>query len=155
MKKLILAISIAAIAMSCTKSDPVRDALLEKAGNLATVSDIQYDADYSTSTVLGLFWDNEAALDCGASSFSIVVSEEMFEFTDESGASNALTYTVKSSDVPNNAIMIADRDGLVSGTAYYVKIAAVYPGPSKSAYVYLLGEDGQPAKVIAGKGIQE
>ena len=155
MKKLILAISIAAIALSCTKSDPVRDALLEKAGNLATVSDIQYDADYSNSTVLGLFWDNEAALDCGASSFSIVVSEEMFEFTDESGASNALTFTVKSSDVPNNAIMIASSQGLVSGTAYYVKIAAVYPGPSKSAYVYLLGEDGQPAKVIAGKGIQE
>lgn len=151
MKRIICALSLVLALSACTKSDPVREALVEKSNNLATVSDVTYDDLYSTSSLLSVFWVPDAAIEAGASSFTIVVSEEMFEFTDEDGASNALTFSVRAKDLPNNAIMISN--GLVAGTGYYVKIAAVYPGPAKSEWVYLLGPDGKPAKVVPGVGI--
>lgn len=154
MKRIILfAVSAIALAFTgCQHQDPVRDALIEKAGNLATVSDITYDAAYSSSKVLSIYWNPESAINAGASSFKIVVSEELFEFSDaEAGASNSKTYEVKANATPNDALRITSD--IVEGTPYYIKVAAVYPGPSTSAWVYLLGEDGEPAPVVAGQGI--
>lgn len=149
---IILAVSAMALAFTgCQHQDPVRDALIERAGNLATVSDVTYDASASTATTLSVYWDITDAIKAGASSFKVVVSEELFEFSDaEAGASNSKSFEVKSNASPNDALRIS---GIVSGTPYYIKVAAVYPGPSTSAWVYLLGEDGEPAQVIAGQGI--
>ena len=151
MKKILTAISLVLMLAACSKNDPVRDALLEKVSNLETVKGVSYDDSYSTNTTLSIYWDAEAAIKAGAASFNIVVSEEMFEYVDESGATSSLSFSVKVKDTPNDALLITK--GIVAGTPYFVKVCAVYPGPAKSEWTYLLDDEGKPAQVIPGKGL--
>lgn len=153
MKKIIPILFAASLfAISCEHEDPVRDSLYEKAGNLQTVSDVQYDDMYSRSDVLSVFWNGQEAIKAGASEFEIRISEELVEEGVEGDELTYLTYKVKVRDIPNDEVHMSE--GIVPGTAYYVKVAACYPGPSTSAWTYLLGPDGKPAQVIPGEGIK-
>ena len=63
-----------------------------------------------------------------------------------------ITRELPVSSSPNDAIMIT---GLTSGQSYFIRVAAVYPGPSRSEWAYLNGADGKPVAVIPGKGLVE
>ena len=138
------------LAASCRSSDPVRDLLLARTANLAAPEDVTYDAPNSKATVLAVYWDATSALENGAVEFHIDVATDEFFFSGDGGT--LITRAVPVSSSPNDAIMIT---GLTSGEPYYVRVAAVYPGPSKSEWAYLNGTDGKPVAVIPGKGLVE
>ena len=135
-------------AASCTSSDPVRDLLLERTANLSAPEQLTYDAPNSTATVLAIYWDASAPLKNGAVEFHVDVATDEFFFSGDGGTLISKVIPVSSS--PNDAVMIT---GLTSGQPYYVRVAAIYPGPSKSEWTYLNGADGKPAAVIPGTGL--
>ncbi len=145
----IAAVSIFMLAASsCGSSDPVRDLLLERTANLAAPEQLTYDGPNSTATVLAVYWDATEALKNGATEFRIDVATDEFFFSGDGGTLISRSLPVSSS--PNDAIMIT---GLTSGQSYYVRVAAIYPGPSRSEWAYLNGADGKPAAVIPGQGV--
>ena len=152
MKRLVYMVAavLIAVAASCGTKDPVRDMLLERTASLSAPGQVTYDGPNSTATVLAIYWDATSALASGAVEFHIDVATDEFFFSGDGGTLISKVVPVSSS--PNDAIMIT---GLTSGQSYYVRVAAVYPGPSKSEWAYLSGADGKPVAVIPGKGLVE
>lgn len=138
------------VSVSCGTKDPVRDLLLERTANLSAPEQVTYDAPNSTATVLAVYWDATAALDNGAVEFRIDVATDEFFFSGDGGT--LITKDLPVSSSPNDAIMIT---GLTSGQSYFIRVAAIYPGPSKSEWAYLNGTDGKPVAVIPGQGLVE
>ena len=151
MKKILylMAASIA-LFLSCQHPDPVRDALLARAGNLAVPREVTYDAVNSTDRILAVYWNATAALDGGAVSFTVQVSTDAYFFDGDGGS--LISRQILVSDSPNDAIMVT---GLTAGESYFLRVAAVYPGPARSEWVYLSGADGKPVAVIPGSGLVE
>jgi hypothetical protein len=138
------------IAVSCGTRDPVRDLLLARTANLSAPESVTYDAPNSTATVLAVYWDATRALESGAVEFHIDVATDEFFFSGDGGT--LITRDLPVSSSPNDAIMIT---GLTSGQSYFIRVAAVYPGPSKSEWAYLNGSNGKPVAVIPGTGLVE
>lgn len=143
---LIIALAAFALCCSCTNSDPVRDALLARNATLACVSDVGYDAAGSSATSISVYWDASEPITMGAVSFKIQLSTDEYFFTGEGGT--VIDGTVNISEFPNDAIRFT---GLTAGQSYFVRVAAVYPGPSTTAWVYLSDSNGQPVAVTPGK----
>lgn len=151
MKKLFsLIIPILAIFSSCENSDPVRDAMIERSKNLPTVGEVGYDNQSSTSTSMAIYWNAAESITAGAVSYKIQISDDEFFYEGEGGS--VKTFERKSKDYPNDAILII---GLTAGQEYYVRVASVYPGPNRTAWVNLCDSKGKQAPVIPGKGIVE
>lgn len=150
MKHLAYILAALVLAASCRSTDPVRDLLLARTANLAAPADVTYDAPNSNATVLAVYWDATSALENGAVEFHIDVATDEFFFSGDGGT--LITRDVPVSSSPNDAIMIT---GLTSGQSYFIRVAAVYPGPSRSEWAYLNGADGKPVAVIPGKGLVE
>ena len=131
--------------VSCQTHDPVRDMLLQLTSDLTPPESVAYDAPNSTATILSVYWDAATPMSFGAVEFCVEAATDEFFFSGEGGS--LLSRTVPVSSSPNDAVMIT---GVTEGQAYYVRVAAVYPGPSKSEWTYLCGTDGKPAAVIPG-----
>ena len=82
--------------------------------------------------------------------FHIDVATDEFFFSGDGGTLISKDIPVSSS--PNDAVLIT---GLTSGQSYFIRVAAIYPGPSKSEWAYLSGTDGKPVAVIPGQGLVE
>jgi len=146
-KLLILFAAAAALLLSCRTSDPVRDALLERTENLSAPGAVTYDAPNSTSESLAVYWDASAPLGNGAISFLVQVSTDEYFYGGDGGS--LIEKTVDTSSSPNDAVILT---GLTAGQAYYLRVLAVYPGPSRSEWTYLTDNTGKTAAVIPGKG---
>jgi hypothetical protein len=150
MKRFAYIVAALLLAASCGTKDPVRDLLLERTASLSAPESVTYDAPNSTATVLAIYWDATKALENGAVEFHVDVATDEFFFSGDGGT--LITRDIPVSSSPNDAIMIT---GLTSGQSYFVRVAAVYPGPSKSEWAYLNGANGKPVAVIPGTGLVE
>lgn len=145
-----LIIPLMAVICSCENQDPVREEMLRRSANLPVVTDVGYDDQSSTSTSLAIYWEAQKAIDAGAISFSIQLSEDEYFFEGE--GSTLKTYERKVSEYPSDAILISS---LTSGQEYYVRVASVYIGPNRTEWANLCDSLGRQAPVIPGKGIVE
>lgn len=150
MKRFAYIVAAFLLAASCGTKDPVRDLLLERTASLSAPESVTYDAPNSKPTVLAIYWDATKALENGAVEFHVDVATDEFFFSGDGGT--LITRDIPVSSSPNDAIMIT---GLTSGQSYFVRVAAVYPGPSKSEWAYLNGANGKPVAVIPGTGLVE
>lgn len=132
-------------AVSCQTHDPVRDMLLQLTSDLTPPESVAYDAPNSTATILSVYWDAATPMSFGAVEFCVEAATDEFFFSGEGGSLISCTVPVSSS--PNDAVMLT---GVTEGQAYYVRVAAVYPGPSKSDWTYLRDADGKLVAVIPG-----
>ena len=146
---LFLAVCLACL-VSCNVLDPVRDALLAKTDALTPPMAVTYDAKNSTSSALAVYWNASAPIENGALSFQVQVSTDEYFFSGEGGS--LIDKTVNVSSSPNDAIIIT---GLTANQSYFLRVAAIYPGPSKSEWAYLSDASGKTVAVIPGTGIVE
>lgn len=135
---------------SCKTQDPVRDALLSRSGELVAPMAVTYDAKNSFAGALAVYWNASAPIEDGAISFQVQVSSDEYFFSGEGGTLIEKTVNVSSS--PNDATIIT---GLTAGQSYFLRVAAVYPGPSRSEWSYLSNAAGKTVAVIPGVGLVE
>lgn len=151
MKRFVFIIAaLLSMLSACSNPDPVREALLKRSGELAAPKSVTYDGENSAAQMLAVYWDGEQAIKDGAVSFEIQVSTDEFFFSGEGGT--LITKTLGISSSPNDAVIIS---GLTAGQEYFLRVAAVYPGPSKSEWAYLSNDSGKTCAVIPGKGLVE
>jgi len=149
MKKYLAIILAAALSLlvSCENSDPVREALLKRNDSLPAPSAVSYDPVESSSTVLSIYWDAEAALEHGAIHFEIQASTDEYFFDGE--GSTLISKTLAANASPNDAVMLS---GVSANEEYFVRVSAVYPGPARSEWSFICASDGTPVAVVPGKG---
>lgn len=145
----ILALCLACL-VSCKTQDPVRDALLARSGELVAPMAVTYDAKNSYAGALAVYWNASAPIEDGALSFLVQVSTDEYFFSGEGGTLIEKTVNVSSS--PNDATIITS---LTAGQSYFLRVAAVYPGPSRSEWTYMSDASGKTVAVIPGVGIVE
>ena len=151
MKNSLFTLAVCIVCLiSCKVSDPVRDALLARTDALTPPMAVTYDAKNSFSGGLAVYWNASAPIENGALSFQVQVSVDEYFFSGDGGTLIEKTVNVSSS--PNDAIIIT---GLTAGQSYFLRVAAVYPGPSKSEWAYLSDTNGKTVAVIPGTGIVE
>lgn len=147
-KPLVFLAAAAALLLSCQNSDPVREALLKRTENLSAPGSVTYDAPNSTNVSLAVYWDATEPIENGAVSFLVQVSNDEYFFNGDGGS--LIEKTVDISSSPNDAVTIG---GLTSGESYFLRVAAAYPGPSRSEWTYLSDETGKTSAVIPGTGL--
>lgn len=147
-KPLIFLAAAAALLFSCRDSDPVREALLKRSENLSAPASVTYDAPNSTNVSLAVYWDATEPINNGAISFLVQVSNDEYFFNGDGGS--LIERTVDISSSPNDAVIIG---GLTSGQSYFLRVAATYPGPSRSDWAYLSDASGKTSAVIPGTGL--
>lgn len=143
-KLLIALFAISAVVMSgCSKDD----ADTGVNSNLPVPTGFEYDDLNSSSTTIGVYWDNKAAIAAGATSFTVQITKSA---TAEGDAYNTSTsQTILSSASLNDATIFA---GLKQNKFYFVRVRANYPGSKYSKWAYLT-LDGEVAPVKVGDGL--
>lgn len=114
----------------------------------AAVKDFTYDEDNSSATSVAFYWDAQAALNDGATSFSVQLASKA-DFSDVDMYDSKKGITVQASASINDAVTFS---ALKEYDVYFARVRANYPRSVYSEWA-VLTKDGETACVSVGHGI--
>ena len=135
---------LAAVLSSCKDDDPT----VGIDSSMPAPAEVSYDEMNSSSSSIGVYWDANAALKSGATSFTVQILKKKDVGGD--AYDNTVSHTLQSSDSPYDASQFT---GLTEGSKYFVRVRANYPRSVYSEWAYILSSYNVPAKVKVGTGV--
>ena len=144
--KMLIAIPamLAVVLSSCKDDDPT----VGIDSSMPAPAEVSYDEMNSSSSSIGVYWDANAALKSGATSFTVQILKKKDVGGD--AYDNTVSHTLQSSDSPYDASQFT---GLTEGSKYFVRVRANYPRSVYSEWAYILSSYNVPAKVKVGTGV--
>ena len=144
--KMLIAIPamLAVVLSSCKDDDPT----VGIDSSMPAPAEVYYDEMNSSSSSIGVYWDANAALKSGATSFTVQILKKKDVGGD--AYDNTVSHTLQSSDSPYDASQFT---GLTEGSKYFVRVRANYPRSVYSEWAYILSSYNVPAKVKVGTGV--
>ena len=144
--KMLIAIPamLAVVLSSCKDDDPT----VGIDSSMPAPAEVSYDEMNSSSSSIGVYWDANAALKSGATSFTVQILKKKDVGGD--AYDNTVSHTLQSSDAPYDASQFT---GLTEGSKYFVRVRANYPRSVYSEWAYILSSYNVPAKVKVGTGV--
>lgn len=144
-KMLIVVPAMLAVVLSSCKDD---DPTVGIDSSMPAPAEVSYDEMNSSSSSIGVYWDANAALKSGATSFTVQILKKKDVGGD--AYDNTVSHTLQSSDSPYDASQFT---GLTEGSKYFVRVRANYPRSVYSEWEYILSSYNVPAKVKVGTGV--
>ena len=135
---------LAVVLSSCKDDDPT----VGIDSSMPAPAEVSYDEMNSSSSSIGVYWDANAALKSGATSFTVQILKKKDVGGD--AYDNTVSHTLQSSDSPYDASQFT---GLTEGSKYFVRVRANYPRSVYSEWAYILSSYNVPAKVKVGTGV--
>jgi hypothetical protein len=139
-------ITLATVLTSCVK-ESVWDRETGIDESKAAPEEFTYDEALSSKTSLAVYWDGKKAVDAGAQSFFVQLTDK--DNMDKGNSWDSKLTKVVAFDKAHNVTFtkLKEKD------RYFVRIRANYPGSVYSPWVYLSREDGSPALYEVGSGV--
>lgn len=127
--KMLIAIPamLAVVLSSCKDDDPT----VGIDSSMPAPAEVSYDEMNSSSSSIGVYWDANAALKSGATSFTVQILKKKDVGGD--AYDNTVSHTLQSSDSPYDASQFT---GLTEGSKYFVRVRANYPRSVYSEWAY-------------------
>ena len=138
-------ITLATVLTSCVK-ESVWDRKTGIDESKAAPEEFTYDESLSSKTSLAVYWDGKKAIDAGAQSFFVQLTDK--DNMDKGNSWDSNLTKVVAIDKAHNVTFTK----LTQNARYFVRIRANYPGSVYSPWVYLSREDGSPALYAVGSG---
>ena len=135
---------LAVVLSSCKDDDPT----VGIDSSMPAPAEVSYDEMNSSSSSIGVYWDANAALKSGATSFTVQILKKKDVGGD--AYDNTVSHTLQSSDSPYDASQFT---GLTEGSKYFVRVRANYPRSVYSEWAYILSSYNVPAKIKVGTGV--
>lgn len=129
---------------ACTKEKPNYTGGLD--ASKPAVASFSYDEASSSAQTAGFTWTADQAVNAGATSYTIELTQDITTDAVENGTSITIVET------PNTAAVVSK--GIKAGEYYYARIRANYPGFYYSNWTYL-GSSSNPQAVLVGTGAVE
>ena len=121
--------------------------------NVPTPSELAYDEIGSSESSISVCWDATAAVQAGATSFTVQLLTSAGATADPYDATVSKTVLVPK-DPESTAIYDAVLfEGLLQGRSYWIRMRANYPNSIYSNWVTLNDAAGEPARIKVGHGI--